>query len=520
MIDLVGDRTLPMLLDQQAERRAGHPAVVFEDAGGTVAQLSYDELAEASRRVAGGFAALGVGRGDTVVVHLANCAEFLLAVLGLARLGAVAVPSNTANGAREMRHVVGFSEARLAVTSAVHLPAFEELAADGGAPALVVTDAPRPGDVPFEQLAGALPLSAEPRLESEAPLEVVFTSGTTALPKGVVLTHANWLWSGERSSRTLLLDGDDRLLSALPLFHVNAQSITLMNALTLGATAVFLEAFSATRFVDQVREHRATHISIVAMILRTLLAQPERPSDRDHALRRVSYAINVPDGEKDAFERRFGVELINGYGLSEAMTEVAVCPVNGPRRWPSIGRPVLDRTVRIVDADGRDVAAGEIGELLVGGVPGRTLFKEYLKDPAATAATLRDGWLHTGDNVYADDEGYLYFFDRAKDIVKRAGENVSASEVESVLLEHPAVAQAAVIGVPDPIRDEAVMAFVAFVPGTTLDETELESYCGERLAAFKIPTVWSFQDGLPVTSVGKVEKKQLRALAAAGGGPG
>jgi crotonobetaine/carnitine-CoA ligase len=266
--------------------------------------------------------------------------------------------------------------------------------------------------------------------------------------------------------------------------------------------------------MSQVREHGATHTSLVAMLVRTLLARPREVADREHALRRVTYAINVSTAEKEAFEERFGIELLNGYGLSEAMTEVTLCPVYGARRWPSIGPPALGRQVRVVDPDGRDVPTGVVGEIIVHGVPGRTIMKEYYKDPEATAATIVDGWLHTGDNGSFDEAGYLYFFDRGKDMIKRAGENISASEVETVLADHPDVAVAAVIGVPDPIRDEAVMAFVVARPGATLTAEDVVAHCEQRLAPFKVPTIVDVCDELPMTAIGKVEKKLLRRRAA------
>jgi carnitine-CoA ligase len=514
MLDLIGNRTLPDLLDEQADRRPSKVGLVFEDREGHVDEYTYAQIRDITARVAGGLADIGIDPGDRVVSQLANGPEAVWTYFALAWLGAVAVPSNTANQAPELSHIIGWSDARLVITN----PAGLEILARADVPAELldpIVVGPGAGEraVPFATLLGHEPLAQRPPLHSELPLEIVFTSGTTALPKGVVLTHANWLWAGERSSRTLLLDEADRLLTALPLFHVNAQAITLMNSLTLGATAIVLEKYSARRYIEQVRRHRVTHISIVAMVLRTLLAQPARPTDRAHALRRVSYAINVTDAERVAFESRFGVELINGYGLSEAMTEVTVAPVNGARRWPSIGLPVLDRQVRIVDASGGEVAPGEVGELTVRGVPGRTIFKEYHKDPQATALTVRDGWLHTGDHVYADDDGFVYFFDRANDVIKRAGENISASEVESVLADHPDVAKAAVIGVPDPIRDEAVMAFIVVRFGATLSVDQIMSHCRERLARFKLPTIIEFRDSLPETSIGKIEKKKLRDSA-------
>jgi crotonobetaine/carnitine-CoA ligase len=284
----------------------------------------------------------------------------------------------------------------------------------------------------------------------------------------------------------------------------------VLAALTVGGTCIILEEYRATRFWDQVRAHHATEVSLVAMQARTLLAQPPRETDSDHDIRRVFYALNISREERDRFEERFGVELVNGYGLSEAMTLVTLAPVFGPKRWPSIGLPLDDRLVRLVDADGHDVPHGEVGEIIVRGRRGRTVMLGYHDDPVATAETLRDGWLHTGDNAYADERGYLYFFDRAKDMIKRAGENVSSAEVEAALLEHPDIAEAAVVGVPDPVRDEAVKAFVVPAEGKTLTQDAVIAFCREHLASFKVPTILEFRTELPKTSVGKIEKKKLR----------
>jgi carnitine-CoA ligase len=510
MIDLIGNRTLPSLLDDQAARRPDKVALLFEDQNGAVESYTYKDARDIAARVAGGLSALGVQPGDRVVAQLPNGPEAVWTYLALAWIGAVVVPSNTANQAPELAHIIDWSDARLVIANGPGLEILSRVDLPGGMLGPVGVGAS--GGIPFARLLDHDALVERPPIDPEQPLEIIFTSGTTALPKGVVLTHANWLWAGERSARTLMLDESDRLLTALPLFHVNAQAITLMNALTLGATAIVLEQYSASRYMEQVRRHQATHISIVAMVLRTLLAQRPSGLDTSHQLRRVSYAINVTDTEKDAFETRFGVELINGYGLSEAMTEVVVSPIYGPRRWPSIGRPVLDRQIRIVDSDGNEVESGEVGELTVRGTPGRTIFLGYHKDPEATARTIRDGWLFTGDNVYADRDGFLYFVDRAKDIIKRAGENISASEVERVLVEHADIRAAAVIGVPDEVRDEAVMAFVVVAEGATLTEEDITVHCKARLAGFKVPTIVEFRDALPETSIGKVEKKKLRSV--------
>jgi crotonobetaine/carnitine-CoA ligase len=493
MTDLIGDRTLPMTLDEVADARAGAPFLVFEAADGSVSEITYRALHENVQRLAEGLAGLGVAEGSKVCVHLRNCPEFVYAFFAIAYLGAVMVPTNVANGANEMRYALGHADVELIITSEGYLDLFAATLVDVPTvrAAVVTTDA-AVCDLPVPIHSFATLLSSARRRQhgdvgAETPVEILFTSGTTANPKGVVLTHANCLWSGERE----------------------AQSFGLLPALVSGATFVLIEEYRATKFWEQVRRHRATHTALVAMLLRTLLRQPPAATDRDHCLRTVNYALNVPTVEKDQFESRFGVELINGYGLSEAMICVCAAPLSGERRWPSIGLPAVDRQVRIVDEDDRELPTGEVGEIVVWGVPGRTITLGYYNDPQASAEAIVDGWLHTGDNGYVDELGYFYFFDRKKDVIKRAGENISASEVEAVLLEHPKVALSAVIGIPDPIRDQAVMAFV--VPaGERPDEEELIAFCKERLAGFKVPTVFEIRTSLPLTSIGKVEKKLLR----------
>jgi crotonobetaine/carnitine-CoA ligase len=512
--DLVGQRHLGTLLAEQLQERPDAPWLVFEDRDGARETFTFRAFDEAVARLATGLHGIGVQQGTKVVVHLRNCPELLVTLFAVMRLGGVLVPNIVANRAPETEHVVSHSDAEFVVTSAAYAELFAEvLPRTPAVRALVMTsrDGEPTGTHRYDELAASPPLTDAPAIDAEDVAEMIFTSGTTARPKAVMLTHANLLWGGERSVRDFLLRPDDRLLTALPLFHGNAQALALLPALTVGCCLVMLEEYRATRFWGQVREHRATLTGLVAMLLRTLMAQPPSPRDREHDLRVVNYAINVPVAEKDAFEERFGVTLSNGYGLSEAMLAVAHVPIYRPKRWPSVGLPCAERRVRIVDDAGEEVPTGEVGEITVHGVPGRTLMKGYYKDPEATAEAIRDGWLHTGDNGYTDELGYLYFFDRKKDVIKRAGENVSAMEVETVLLEHPEIALAAVIAVPDPIRDEAVKAFVVRRDGSVLDAEAIQAFCGERLAPFKVPTIVEFRDTLPLTSVGKVEKKVLRA---------
>ena len=338
----------------------------------------------------------------------------------------------------------------------------------------------------------------------------MFTSGTTSCPKGVELTHYNLLYSGLYGDWEFCLTPEDRFLTTMPAFHSNFQLSALMPVLTVGATLVFLKKYSARRFWKQVRAHRATAVQAVAMMARTMMMQPVDSEEREHQVRTVQYYLSISTEEKDAFEKRFGVRLQNCYGSTESVCWVLTDLAYGDRQWPSVGRAGLGYDVDIVDEQGSSCAPGEIGEIVVSGIMGETLMKGYYNDPKATARTFdAQGRFLTGDKGYRDESGWFYFVDRKSNMIKRAGENISASEVEDVLLDHPDVAEAAVIGVDDPVRDQAVKAFVVLEEGARKDEETLRSYCAARLADFKVPTLFEFPAELPHTSVGKIAKKLL-----------
>jgi len=513
-IDTMGHRSLADLLEERAAADPSRNLVEFEAADGTVQEITYADMLARVADVAGGLAAVGVSRGDRVVLHLRNSPEFLVAWFALGYLGAVFVPSNVANAPAEVAHVVRHTEAVLAITEPHLLEGLEKgIALAGRDTRVVVARGPAGEHLGYDALVEVGRANPAPRapVRGEDLAELIFTSGTTSKPKAVMLTHANLLRAGLDAVHCLWLEPGERCLTALPLFHVNAQAMSALAALTVGGTLILLEEFRASRFWSQIQAHGATQTAIVAMQLRTLIAQPVAPGERDHWLRRVFFAINVSDGEKEAFEERFDVRIINGYGLSEAMTLTAVSPIVGPRRWPSVGLPSPGRRVLLLDEAGEPVAPGEVGEVVVEGTPGRTLMLGYYRDEEATARALRGGRLHTGDNAYADADGYLYFFDRKKDMIKRAGENVSALEVEAAIVEHPGVAEASVVGIVDPIRDEAVAAVVVRTGPGSVDAQGVMDHCAERLSRFKVPTVVVFRDELPKTSIGKVRKDVLRA---------
>ena len=520
-VDAVGERTLADLLRERVERDPGKTWLVFEDRAGTVSEYTYAEFADRVARVAAGLRGLGVGPGDRVLVHLRNSPEFLLSWFAAAWIGAVMVPSNTANTAAEVTYLVQRARVAVAVGEAESVELFARVRA--AAPVLRTVLVTRVGSAPegtarFDDLLGSEPAGADAaRAASSDVCQILFTSGTTAKPKGVMVTHANALWSGLRMSTAQGLEPTDRCLTALPLFHVNGQSVTVLAALTAGATVVLLERFEAERYLDQVRAHRATQTSVVAAVAKALLGTPARADDAAHGLRRFAYSINIADHEKEELEKRFGVALLNIYGLSEACETVTMSPLHGPQRWPSVGLPPQDRRVRVVTDDGRPAEVGERGEIQVHGVPGRTVMAGYFEDPEETARVLSaDGWVRTGDLGHLDAAGYLYFADRRKNVIKTSGQNVSTTEVELLLAEHDGVAEAAVIGIPHARRGEVAKAYVVRAAGSAVGADELVAFCAERLANYKVPAEVEFLAELPRTSVGKLAKGELSARHRAG----
>jgi crotonobetaine/carnitine-CoA ligase len=337
----------------------------------------------------------------------------------------------------------------------------------------------------------------------------MYTSGTTSRPKGVRVTHANYVFAGESVAASLALGPDDRFLVALPLFHANAQYYSVMSTLVSGGTVILAARFSASRWVDTAIAHGATVGSLFSAPIRMILAQQSQPHWRANALRVVAFAQNITDDEAETWEREIGVPLLQLYGMTETIGPPIVNSLWGRRRHDALGRVVLGYRCRIVDPEGASVRAGKTGELEVEGIPGISLMAGYLKDPVATEATMRDGWLRTGDLVREDADGLISFVTREKDMIKRAGENIAASEIEDVLLAHPSVSDAAVVGVPDAMRDETIVAFIVTRDGP-VDEPGLREWCGYRLASFRVPEFFAGVETLPRTSVGKVQKQVLR----------
>jgi acyl-CoA synthetase (AMP-forming)/AMP-acid ligase II len=451
------------------------------------------EFADRVRRAAGTLRGAGVGPGDVVAVALPNRSELVVALFAAWRLGAAVTPINPALTAAERQYQV--DDASTAVVIGQDL--------DVDAPTIDV-DAlcagPALEDPPVEVLDDALAL-------------LIYTSGTTGKPKGVMLDHRNVAVMCRMVGDALAVDARDHSLLILPLFHVNGIVVSTLTPLLAGARVTIAGRFSPSTFLGLVERIRPTYFSAVPAIYAMLTALP--PSDADVSSLRVVVcgAAPMPAEEIARVEQRLGVVLVEGYGLSEGTTASTINPIDGVRKPGTVGLPLPGQEVLVVDGDGRPVPQGERGEVVI---RGENVMRGYLNRPEETARTVDgDGWLHTGDVGILDEDGYLRIVDRIKDMIIRGGENIYPKEIESVLYGHDGVLEAAVVGRPDPVLGEVVVAYVSFRPDADRDVDALQALCDERLAKYKRPVAIHVLDDLPKNPVGKLDKPALRTRDAA-----
>ncbi len=508
ILSTVGNRTIPSMMAEHTQRHPDREFLVFEDMMQHVTVFTWQQADEIINSVASLLRKRGVTNGTKVHMHLTNRPEFIFGWFACNMLGAILVPTNTASSTDELAYILSHSESRISITESTFAQQMEEVKVRSSRlqEILLVDQIPLFQGADRSAKGATLPLN----VHSSDDAAILYTSGTTARPKGVLVTHANYVYAGECVSKGMGLTPDDRFLTVLPLFHGNAQYYCMMSVLVTGATLLLMERFSASRYVEQAVRHRATVASLFAAPMRMLLAQPHVSQARQHNVRLAIFAQNLSGTQIQEWEERIAMPLMQIYGMTETIGPPLMNPLYERRDPHSIGRVVLGYTCRIVDDHENDVMPGKTGQLLVGGIPGISLMRGYFKDEAATYATLKNGWLSTGDNVRCDEEGYVYFVDRLKDMIKRAGENIAASEVESVIKDYPGVFDVAVVGVPDAMRDEAIRAYVVLREGRSVTDKDIISWCSTRLAKFKVPGAIEFVAELPRTSVGKIQKHLLR----------
>lgn len=486
-LDPVSGRELD--IDAMLERQAGHNAErTFLRTPSE--SLTYGQALDRSARLAGALVRYGVGRGVSVAIVMENSVEQVLMWFALSRLGALHVPVNPALVGPRLEHVLEVARCRLAVVDPAFAPQLREVFAE---PALTFAELLDGGEPVPAVVAGPLD-----------PATLLFTSGTTGRSKACVLSRRYLAAQGAAHVRNFELHRSDVLYCPFPLFHVDAATLTVVAALSVGATAALTKRFSASRFWDEVRWCNATVFDFMGATLTILWKQPPSARDRDHNVR-LAWGVPMPEW-KEQWEDRFGFPLYQVYGSTDAGVPV-YDPLDGSQRVGAAGR-VTDLFEVRVDAE-REI-------LVRGRFPGLTM-SGYFGMPDATAETIDDqGWVRTGDLGRLDEDGFLTFEGRLSDSIRRRGENISALEVEELVVSHPDVVEAAAVGVPSELTEEDVMVFVVARDGSTLTARELHSYCAARAPKYLVPRYFGFLPALPKTPTEKVEKFRLKAAGHTG----
>jgi long-chain acyl-CoA synthetase len=505
----MGDQNLARQAERHLELQGDGESLFFEGQWFTRASL-----ADQASRFATGLSGLGVRPGDRLVVLMANCPEVLITYNAAWRAGAVVTPLIFLVSEDELRHALADSGAVGVVTTAEFLPKVQAAlaGADGVRFVVVAGGAPESGGAPvpvlsFAEVAAAAPGSIVDRADEDLAA-LLYTGGTTGRSKGVPLTHANLFWCGSSTREASAGSGLTVTLMPLPLAHAYGLLVTCIGMHeTEPGQSILMRWFDPAGWVQLAEQHRAQRSTLVPSMIQMLLAQPLEEADLSALVAVSSGAAPLAEETRVQFETRVPSAMVyEGYGCTESASIVSSNPL-GARRVGSVGLPVPGCEVTIQDDAGRLLPPGQDGEICVQS-PG--VLSQYWHAPEATAAALSDGWLHTGDIGHLDDDGYLYVVDRKKDLIIRGGFNVYPRDVEDVLLSHPAVAQAGVVGRPDPRLGEEVVAFATLRPGASATGEELVQHAKAHLAATKYPREVRIVPAIPLTSVGKLDRKQLR----------
>jgi crotonobetaine/carnitine-CoA ligase len=477
--------------------------------------FGFEDVDRHAGKAACGLQSLGIGKGDKVGIILGNRPEFLFLWFGLSKLGAIEVPINTAHRGELLTYMVDKADCRLLVVESQfldrvgpvlhHLPTVEKVIV------LRETGEVLPAlDKPVldytEMIDNDGGYEAAEVLWSD-PFVIMFTSGTTGPSKGSLMPHNYALHMGEIVCEAVHYDENDVLYNALPLFHGNAQLLSTMPALMSGAKMVLAEKFSASRFWEDIRRYGCTEFNYIGGILPILMKADPTPEDADNPLR-VMMGGGAPMDLFDTIEKRFGVTLIEGYGMSEI--GLPLMNTLKERTPGTCGKPFRDYTVKLVDDTGVEVGDNTPGELLMRPLKPFTMVLEYYRMPEKTVEAWGDLWFHTGDYLFRDENGYFHFVDRKKDALRRRGENISSYEVEKGINSHPSVLESAAVAVKSPMGEDEVMICLTLKPGAVLTPVDLMAHCEERMAYFMIPRYVRMMAEMPKTPTQRVQKYQLR----------
>jgi long-chain acyl-CoA synthetase len=499
-------RSIPKLLKQRVSATPDKP-FLFSEADKR--QFTYKEFEAAVKRTATLLAMNGVRKGDVVSLLLPNSVEYVIAYFACWQIGALAGPVNSLLKAAEIAYVISNSEAKAWLVNSEFLPTVEAIRDELRSTLKVI--------IPFDDEAEATQGVAEtrgnePDIDVHDEAIIIYTSGTTGKPKGCLLTHVNVIANARQISNWLKFTDADRLLTIMPLFHMNAVSVTTMSALYAGGSTVVSPKFSASRFWQIISDYQITSFGSVATMLSMLLSTYPDGVPKGLRTKQLRFAMcgsaPVPAEVLRRFEETFNCLVIEGYGLSESTCRSTFNPPDQRRRPGSCGLPIGNE-MRVVDEEDHDVKEGELGEIVL---RGENILTGYYKNEAANSSAFRDGWFHTGDIGYRDADGFYYIVDRKSDMIIRGGENIYPREIDEVLYRHPGVAAAAALGVPNDLYGEEVAAVIVLKPGASSSEQEIIEYCKAQLADYKCPKIVRFVEDIPKGPTGKLLKRELAKI--------
>ncbi|UYG96890.1 fatty acid--CoA ligase family protein [Cytobacillus firmus] len=505
-------------LHETAIKMGDKTAYYFMDQSST-----YAELDGAVTKFADGLSKLGVKKGDHIALLLGNSPHFVIGLHGALRLGATVIPINPIYTPDEIGYIVNNGDVKAVVTLDLLVPLIEKMhQALPKVENYIICDTPQ-GQASEQDLSALSAFSKMksftqlialgdivfkgPELEEDDTAVILYTSGTTGKPKGAMLTHKNLYSNAKDVSDYLHMNENDRVITTLPMFHVFCLTVALNAPLMNGATILIDPKFSPKEIFRLAKKYEPTVFAGVPTMYNFLLQYEDgNPEDLKSLRLCISGGAAMPVALLHGFEKKFNVIVSEGYGLSEASPVTCFNPLDKPRKAGSIGQSIMNVENKVVNELGEEVSVGEVGELTV---RGPNVMKGYYKLPEETAATIRDGWLYTGDLAKRDEEGYFYIVDRKKDLILVGGYNVYPREVEEVLYNHREVVEAAVLGVPDPNLGEAVKCYVV-TNNPQLTEELLLAYCAEHLARYKVPSSVEFLEELPKNTTGKILRRALK----------
>lgn len=481
---------------------------LFSEADGR--SFTYSEFDEAVNRTVRLLAANGIEKGDKVSLLMPNDAEYIIAYFACFKLGALAGPINSLLKPKEMAFVIANSEAKALIVNSEFVPQIESISDElPNLDAVIEFDVEERATQGFSSQREHLPVAG---LERDDEAIIIYTSGTTGKPKGCLLTHGNLIANARQIANWLGFTRNDRLLTVMPLFHMNAVSVTTMTPLYAGASSVVCPKFSATRFWQVISDYEVTSFGSVATMLTMLLEKYPNGVPAGLKTKQLRFAMcgsaPVPAEVMKQFEETFNCLVVEGYGLSESTCRSTFNPPNERRRPGSCGMPIGNEMM-VVDEEDREVPDGELGEIVL---RGENVLKGYYRNTEANDQAFRNGWFHTGDVGYRDADGFYYIVDRKSDMIIRGGENIYPREVDEALYQHPSVAAAATIGIPDKLYGEEVTAFVVLKNGLPVTEENLLAHCREQLADYKCPKTIHIVAEIPKGPTGKLLKRELAKL--------